>query len=247
MQSRPVYRLSFGGKLTPVVTQLIIINALVYVFMILAKDSTGLLAYLGLIPSAIIEKRYLWQFISYMFIHIDFWHIFFNLLFLWWFGCDIERNFGKKHFVRYYFLTGIGAGLFAFLIDLKSTIPIIGASGGIFGIFLAYAILFPNRKIYLWFVIPVKAKWVVLGTCLIEVFALMSTEQSGVSHSAHVGGVIAGLLWFGYYLKILRLMTLKSLFSGKSRKKRGQQLYIVKDKMNDMEDFYDDDRDGTVH
>jgi membrane associated rhomboid family serine protease len=248
MRQGSSYRISFGGALTPVVKVLIIINVLVYLFLQVARDSGEILLYLGLVPALIVKERFIWQFLSYMFVHVGFMHILFNMLFLWWFGCDIERSFGKKHFLRFYLLCGLGGGLFAFLLSMGSPVPVIGASGAIFGIFLAYAILYPNRRIYLWFLFPVKAKWLVLAAALIEISSVIMTRQTGVSHSAHVGGIITALIWFGYYLKILRWNTLKSLFSRSGRRSRAKMFVVKDDAYEDgRDDFPDDDRNSTIH
>jgi membrane associated rhomboid family serine protease len=244
MEQRARYKLSFGGPLTPIVKSLIIINFLAFALLFIAKDSSKIVYYLGLVPFSVIHDRTYWQFLTYMFIHVDFWHFAFNMLGLWWFGCDIERGFGGKHFLRYYLFTGIGAGISAFLLGLGSSIPTIGASGAIFGILLAYAILYPNRLIYLWLVVPVKAKWVVLGFAAVELIGVFKASESGVSHIAHLGGLVFGLVWFAYYLKIFTPRALKSFF-GRARARQGMK--IVKDDKPPDDDFYKPNSDGTIH
>ena len=238
------YRISFGGPLTPVVKSIIIINVCVFLFLRFAKNPQEILLYVGLVPVAVIKERFLWQPLSYMFVHVDFWHVLLNMLVLWWFGCDIERSFGSKYFLRYYLLTGVGAGVFTLLLSMNSPVPVIGASGAIFGLLLAFAILFPNRRIYIMFVLPVKAKWAVLAFATMEFLMVFDSRSTGVSHLTHIGGLLVGLVWFGYYLKILRIGTLRALFTG--RKKNRPPLYVVKD-ADDVNDFFDNDTNGTVH
>ena len=244
MEQQARYKLSFGGPLTPVVKSLIIVNLLAFAFLFIASDKGTLVQYLGLVPASIINERHYWQFITYMFIHVDFWHFAFNMLGLWWFGCDIEKGFGAKHFLRYYLITGIGAGICAFLLGWESKTPTIGASGAIFGVLLAYAILYPNRMIYLYFIIPVKAKWLVAFFGLVELAGVIRASDEGISHIAHVGGILFGLLWFGYYLKFFSMDSLRRLFFWR----RGKQKFkIIKIQGTEDDDFFKGNRDGTVH
>lgn len=246
MNPRYQYRFSFGGGLTPVVKAIIIINVCVFVLLNLARGSGEILMYLGLVPAMVAEKRYVWQLLTYMFIHTAFIHVLFNMLALWWFGCDIERNFGRKYFLRYYFITGIGGGLLALIYSWGSPVPTIGASGAVMGILLAYAILYPNRQILFMFILPVKAKWIVLIFAAMEFLALAGGNVDGISHSAHIGGLVAGLLWFAYYLKLLNFKNIKRMFKGSRRKGNKPDLHVVRDKDN-LDDFFNDDRNGTVH
>ncbi len=140
---------------------------------------------------------YPWQLISYMFLHGNFSHLLFNLFALWMFGQQIEAEWGTKRFVTYYFLTGIGAALLHLLVSLS---PVIGASGGVFGILLAYGMLFPNREIMLLIPpIPLKAKYLVIGYGALELFNGVTSLNSGVAHFAHLGGMIAGFLLIRYW------------------------------------------------
>jgi len=146
---------------------------------------------------------YPWQFVSYMFMHADFWHIAFNLFALWMFGQAIENYWGTKRFVIYYFLTGIGAGLLHVIINNEPVmtgmgpqfIPTIGASGAVYGILLAFGMMFPNRRIMLLFPpIPIKAKYFVAIFGAIEFFSGITGLQQGVAHFAHLGGMLVGFI-----------------------------------------------------
>ena len=132
-----------------------------------------------------------------MFLHGNFSHLLFNLFALWMFGQQIEAEWGTKRFVTYYFLTGIGAALLHLLVSLS---PVIGASGGVFGILLAYGMLFPNREIMLLIPpIPLKAKYLVIGYGALELFNGVTSLNSGVAHFAHLGGMIAGFVLIRYW------------------------------------------------
>jgi len=156
--------------------------------------------YFGLVPYAVTRDFFVWQLATYLFLHGGWFHIIFNLFALWMFGYDLERAWGPQRFLTYFLITGIGAGLFSVVLQPSSLVPTIGNSGAVYGILLAYGMMFPDRPIFLWFVVPVKAKWFVLIMGLIEFWASLTQPGSGVSHIAHLGGML-----FGYiYLRALR-------------------------------------------
>jgi membrane associated rhomboid family serine protease len=196
---------SFGPPLTRVVKQLIIITSVVFVVTnvigAIPLEATRLYlqayprAYLGLIPWLVIHYFFVWQLFTYLFLHGGWFHIIFNLFALWMFGSDLESLWGSKKFLFYFFLTGAGAGLFCVLLEPSSKIPTIGCSGAIFGLLLAYGMLFPNRPIYLYFIVPIKAKWFVVIMGVMELVASYSDATSGVNHLAHLGGMLFGFLY----------------------------------------------------
>lgn len=135
-----------------------------------------------------------WQLVTYMFLHADLSHIFFNLFALWIFGQAIENLWGTKRFIIYYLLTGIGAALIHMTVGGYFTYTI-GASGAVFGILLAFGMMFPDRYIILLFPpIPIKAKYFVAIYGGIELFSGLSRADSGVAHFAHLGGLIVGFI-----------------------------------------------------
>lgn len=138
-----------------------------------------------------------WQLVTYMFLHGGFSHLFFNMFALWMFGMDIENLWGTKKFLIYYFLCGIGAGIANLLIApmLGQAAPTIGASGAVYGILVAFGFLFPDRPIYLYFFVPIKAKYLVVLYMIIEFYSASSSLNSGIAHVAHLGGGIIGFIY----------------------------------------------------
>jgi membrane associated rhomboid family serine protease len=185
----------FGSPTASVTTRLIIINVVVFVLQMLFLNR--FIDYLGLVPASAVGKLWLWQFVTYMFLHGGFFHLFFNMLILWMFGGEIENYWGSSEFLKYYFITGIGAGITNCVFMFPSRVPTIGASGAIFGLLLAYGMAYPDRYIYLYFLIPIKAKYLVLVLGAIELLAIAAPRGDGIARFAHLGGLL-----FGYaYLK----------------------------------------------
>jgi len=189
--------LSFGGPLTPAVKWLIIVNVVVFVLRYLVPVVATLPfdAAFGLVPGLVTSRFFLWQFVTYLFVHAGPFHILFNMLVLWMFGGDLEQLWGLKKFLRYYFLTGVGAGFCSYIIAPLSLTATVGASGAIFGLLLAYGVLFADRIIYLYFLFPIKAKYFVMIMGALELFAAVSASGSGISNTAHLGGMIFGYLY----------------------------------------------------
>jgi membrane associated rhomboid family serine protease len=142
-----------------------------------------------------------WQVVSYGFLHFDFNHLFFNMLGLWMFGGELEQVWGHKRFLVFFFASVVAAALTQLLVNavLGSGAPTVGASGGLFGLLLAFAMIFPNRIILLFFVIPMKAKWLVALYGVIELYQGVYVLNSGVAHFAHLGGMLGGLLTLRYW------------------------------------------------
>lgn len=146
---------------------------------------------------------YPWQLVTYMFLHGGFFHLLLNMLALWMFGAELENTWGQKRFLTYYMLCGVGAGVCNLLIaPLFTTVgPTVGASGAIYGILVAFGYLFPNRNIYIYGLIPVKAKYLVILYMLIELFSVAGGSNSGIAHMAHLGGGVIGLIYLLIYYK----------------------------------------------
>ena len=142
-----------------------------------------------------------WQIVSYAFLHGSFNHLFFNMLGLWMFGAELEQVWGRNRFLTFYFASVVAAALTQLVVNfaLGSAAPTIGASGGLFGLLLAFAMIFPNRIILLFFVIPMKAKYLVALYGLVELYQGAYVLNSGVAHFAHLGGMLGGLLTLRYW------------------------------------------------
>lgn len=188
-----MYRQSSSGMMTPGVKNLLLANIAVFIVQILAPSLVEN-KYFILVPQLVFKKLYLWQLVTYMFLHGGLGHIFFNMFALWMFGIELERTWGTKEFLKYYFLTGIGAGIF---IALFSSYPTIGASGAVYGVLAAFALFFPDRYVYLYFLFPIKMKYLALGLGLIE-FLSSYRAADGIAHVAHLGGMIIGFFYLRY-------------------------------------------------
>ncbi|MGK7368716.1 MAG: rhomboid family intramembrane serine protease [Candidatus Halalkalibacterium sp. M3_1C_030] len=182
----------------PAVKHLLIINGIFFVGLSTPGIAQLLFEYGALWPigSGLFQP---WQLITYMFLHGGFGHIFFNLFALWMFGQSIENYWGTKRFTVFYFLTGIGAAILHMFIGGGGA-PTIGASGAVYGILLAFGMMFPNREIMLLFPpIPMKAKYFVALFGVIELVSGISRTDSGVAHFAHLGGMLVGYILIKYW------------------------------------------------
>ncbi|MGC8653065.1 MAG: rhomboid family intramembrane serine protease [Candidatus Kryptoniota bacterium] len=151
---------------------------------------------------------YIWQLVTYMFLHGGFFHILFNMLALWFFGVELESVWGTRRFVTYYFLCGIGGGLTNLFVTPLFTTPgpTIGASGAIYGVLLAFGMLFPDAPVFLYFLFPIKAKYFVAIFIAIELFYGVTGTESGVAHFAHLGGAFVGLIYLLYSRRSVRII-----------------------------------------
>lgn len=154
---------------------------------------------LGIVPALVWQKGFLWQIVTYMFLHGGFFHILLNMFALWMFGSDLERVWGTRRFIVYYFFTGIGAGITTVLVTPHGYVPTIGASGAIYGILLAYALLFPERRVLLYFFIPIPVRVFVLIFGVIELLSAITLPGDSIAHVAHLGGLVFGWLFLRGY------------------------------------------------
>jgi membrane associated rhomboid family serine protease len=246
----PNIRLTWGGSLTPVVRIFLWVNGLVWFFLLLVKGKVYapagesyadvLVSLMGISPSAVRHDGAYWQPITYLFVHRDFVHLLFNMLALWWFGSDLERGWGARKFLRYYLFCGIGAGL----VSVFFNIPTIGASGAIYGLLLAYGLLFPDRVLYIYFVIPLKAKYCVFFFGLFELAAILWGGSGGVNNVAHLSGLVFGLVWFGFARRELHLVGLFRLWK---RKRMRRRLRVIRPDSGDDEGPFTPYDNRTIH
>jgi len=196
-----------AGRITPGIKGLFIANFSVYVLQILTQrvGNLPIEPIFGLRPE-MVYRGWLFQLVTYMFLHYTGWlfHIVLNMLMLWMFGTEVERAWGTREFVKYYFLCGIGAGIVSCL-TFPNTMTI-GASGAVFGVMLAYAFMFPRRQIYFWFLFPMEARSFVLLCAGIELFELLNLPD-GVAHTAHLGGMLFGYLYLKRAWRLREFLT----------------------------------------
>jgi membrane associated rhomboid family serine protease len=202
-----------SGPLTPAVRTLLIANVVVWLFQI----ASSLLAHVrierlfGLVPYDVTHHLFLWQMVTYMFLHGGFFHIFLNMLALWMFGTELERTWGTRFFTKFYLVTGVGAAATTLLLSLVSPAIYysltVGASGAIYGLLMAWAMYFPHRTILFWGIFPIPARVFVFIMGAIAFLSSLGGPGSGVAHIAHLGGLVVGYL----YLKSLRVRPLDEL------------------------------------
>jgi membrane associated rhomboid family serine protease len=182
------------GSISPVIKYLIIINAGVFLIQNLVSHSFTLK--LGLTPALFFKDfpNYLYQPITYMFLHGGLFHLFFNMFALWMFGTEIEYAWRSKPFLKFYFYCGLGGALLSLIFNSGLSMPIVGASGAIYGGLIAYWLMFPDRYLLIFFMFPMRVRYA------IPLFAIINFLAAGgnVAHLAHLGGAIVGLI----YLKL---------------------------------------------
>ena len=212
-QSNPG-QLSYKPSLfTDAIKTLISVNFAIFILQSISSSETMFFSNFGLVPKLIWSQLKIWQPFTYMFFHGDIWHVLINMFVLWMFGSELERIWGKKNFLRFYFITGVGSGLLTMLFGLESMIPVVGASGAIYGVLLAYGVMFPNRTVYLYGIIPIKSIWFVIGIGVVAFFSSFN-NFSNISHLTHLFGMIIGYLylkkpvhfrslWFSFSKKVL--------------------------------------------
>ena len=182
---------------TDAIKVLIGLNLLLYVFKSISYGEVDLVQILGLSPETVWPL--IWQPLTYMFVHGDFWHVAINMLVLFLFGSELETIWGRHGFIKYYLITGIGSGLVWLFIQSFSSVPayLIGASGAVYGILTAYGLLFPNRIVYIYFLFPVRVKWFVIILGAVAFFSSLGSH-SNISHLTHLSGMVIGFSYLRF-------------------------------------------------
>lgn len=180
---------------TDAIKFIISINFLIFILQYLSGMEDELFTIFGIVPSKTFGELMLWQPFTYLFFHGGIWHVLINMFVLWMFGSELEKFWGKKEFLRFFFITGIGSGLITILFSLSSTNPVVGASGAIYGVLLAYGLMFPNRLVYLYFLIPIKVKYLVILIGAIAFFSSLNPGNSNISHLTHLSGMVIGFIY----------------------------------------------------
>lgn len=228
-------------RMSPMVKKLIIVNVAIWiVFQTILEglffDKDYFSELFSMTPQYTIEHFWVWQPFTYMFLHSDsVMHVFFNMISLWFFGSELEYRWGSRSFLLYYLVCGIGAGIIYLLgviavglfngsEPMVYNIPVLGASGAVFGVFLAYGILFGDRVIYFFGIFPMKARIFIMIMGGIELVTLLNTGVGGgrVANLAHLGGIITGYLFL-----LWRTKSQQKPWSQRKKRKGGRNLRLV--------------------
>ncbi|MCW7473330.1 rhomboid family intramembrane serine protease [Leptospira levettii] len=200
MASRtPGYELRFGPPMVPVVRTLILVNVIFFILQLLTKlsfHSPLVELYLGLSPE-LVFRGWVWQLVSYAFLHGSFMHILFNMLSLWMFGSELAEIWGERAFLKFYFFTALLGGIGTITAQYLG-IPqgvVVGASASMYGLLVAYGMTWPNRELLVFLIFPMRAKYFVMIVMLMVLFA----QGERVAHFAHLGGAIGGLILMKLY------------------------------------------------
>ena len=220
---------------------LVIINVGMYLLQMITASQLDMIRFFGLSAETIWPL--IWQPITYMFMHGGVWHVAINMFVLWMFGMELEKIWGKNEFLKYYFVTGIGAGIIWLLFNIGgSNAILIGASGAVYGILIAYGLMFPNRTVYVYFLFPVKVKWFILFIGAITFISSMGTG-SNISHLTHLSGMLIGYLYlrfsdhwrnimFNFRKKIVELKSMQKGKDNQQKMKLQQEVDMLLDKAN---------------
>ena len=249
------FRNSMGNGssfISPAVKILVIINTIVF-FMVEISGMQFELFYsnFGLVPAKLWTSFMIWQPFTYLFLHGGFIHLLFNMFILWMFGRDLENNWGFIPFLKYYFACGIGAGIITSIFGWGSFIPVIGASGAVYGLLLAYGITYPNRLVYLYGIFPIKVKFMVIGMGIAAFFASMTSIDSTISHVTHIAGMLVGLIFLQYkinfkYFKIWLIKRKINNLNLKITKRENYDHQLRKKVDNILEKLNDEGWDGLT-
>jgi membrane associated rhomboid family serine protease len=212
---------------------LILVNVVVFVLDFLAGPTvhSALMAFFALTAEGAVKNFLVWQIFTYMFLHGGFTHLLFNMLTLWFFGTQLERDWGTRRFLKYYFLCGMAAGVCVLVANLLTRdVPTIGASGAIFGVLVAFAVLYPNQTVLMNFLFPIKAKYMVMIYAAIELLLTIRPGQSGISTIAHLGGMAFGYVYLKGRLPRIKLPDMQGAYRQwkLQRAKRKFQVYMRK-------------------
>jgi membrane associated rhomboid family serine protease len=175
---------------TPWVLRLIVVNVVVFLAELVVP---GLQQSLAFLPAALFIRP--WTLITYMFVHANWLHIVFNMLALFWFGPRVEERLGGRSFLTLYFVSGIAGGLLSLAFPSTRFVPIVGASGAIMGVGVAYARFWPRARFYLYGAVPVEAWLLILIYVALDLGGTIGIGGAGIAHFAHLGGAVAGYLY----------------------------------------------------
>lgn len=236
------------APVTPMVKWLLIANiGIWFLVQVIGEGFLKLpvMSIFALYPGKVLFNFEIWQLFSYMFLHsMQITHILFNMLMLWFFGAELEQKWGSKFFLIYYLFSGVGAGILYCLgvwvyalVAGSSTgliVPVVGASGAIFGLLLAQGILFGDRIVYFFMLFPMKVRYFVALMGFVQIASMMTSSVSGgeVAYLAHLGGIVAGYIC----LKLKDFNDRRKMDRRRQTKSKGRNLRLVVDNERDGKD-----------
>ncbi|MBN1465815.1 rhomboid family intramembrane serine protease [candidate division KSB1 bacterium] len=240
------YPFAFGGGLAPIVRNLILANAAIWILQQFTKSQ--MMELFALHPLAVVNDFTLWQLFTYMFLHGSFFHLFFNMFVLFMFGSEVARILGARGFLRYYVMTGMSGGIVQLIANWGTPSVILGASAAVYGVLVAFALFFPNRivTLLLFFVLPVqlRAKTLVAISIGISLILGLQSEFFGttdhVAHFAHLGGAFAGLVLLrghSFFERMLKRIADEQLKKRQMQEKRRQA--SIQQKRKDIDTILD--------
>ena len=183
--------------------RLIIANVAMFVITQMSPAVTMALVF---VPSLFLSRP--WTLVTYMFLHADFWHILFNMLGLYFFGPRLEEELGSRHYLTLYGVSGLSGALLSFVTPLSA---ILGASAAVYGVFLGFAFFWPREKIFIWGILPVEARWMVIIMTALSLYGGLGGGGGGIAHFAHLGGFAGGYLFLRYLQRNTRSSRFRTL------------------------------------
>lgn len=236
------YNFSMNRFLPPAVKNLIYANVVIWAVMFFSHlmgsgFNNFILDQFALSRYGVLGQFKIWQLVTYMFIHdpTGILHILFNMAFLWMFGVELENEWGTREFLKYYFVTGIGAGILNIIFTAS---PTIGASGAIYGIMLAYAMRYPDRYVYLYFLFPIKMKYFIGFLFFVAFFSTLGSYGGEIAHAAHLGGIVIGYIYLKYWYIFYRVKDSVSGIKKPSVKKPSMKFHKGGRKEDDKVEYY---------
>ncbi|HOK40250.1 MAG TPA: rhomboid family intramembrane serine protease [bacterium] len=218
--------------------RIIIINSIIFLlaFFNVKINNYSIINLFGLLPADLLKFK-IWQIFTYMFVHSDIMHLFWNMLTLLMFGIELERLWGAKELFKYYLICGAGAAVFSFLFINNTSIYIIGASGAIFGLMLAYSKIYPDSEILFFFVFPIKIKYAVIILAIISLL-LSFDRTTNIAHFTHLGGFVIGYLYLFFQTKTFSFQNYIQNIQQKKRKnkliKLDKEISLMQSKVDEL-------------
>src|SRR5690554_8001567 len=174
------------------VRRLIVANVVLYVVTLSVPELYRAMMF---VPAWVLFRP--WTIFTYMFLHAGIGHLFFNMIGLFFFGPRLEARLGSRAFLQLYFLSGVGGAILSFFFSPMAAV--VGASGAVYGILYGFARFWPTDEIYIWGVLPIQARWLVIGLAALSLYSGMSGAGSGIAHFAHLGGFVGGWVYLRWW------------------------------------------------